>query len=437
MGNSISSSSQKASAVDTASAIFTEENTLMKEGSVVTLKNNFFKLFSELEHCTERVQKQKVLEMNGIMFQLHDDDLKSIFTVELFTGIFNMLKDKKKSFLNALLLLKYVGFWKVMKGISLDFTNKSLLKELKKMIIKEKDMKEKRNEKLLTDLCECIMMIFYQSLTGELHALSVSLLLKVALKKGNDKKTREEVEMALLALNGISKPLEQKYYLNEITDIIQYHQEHHNLTCLANQSAFHFLISRFKEDDSLKEVVLQKMHFVSEATKELDELNGSLNWDTHEKNFSEKMRVRIITRWLYLIFNTFRKEFNEIYGEVVELTACVSRVYALAKDYEMKIRKKCINLFYRIKITIGEDIFILAESGAANIVLERMCRPILDDNQTAKSKEILLSLSERLYKKKTDLKIDKKSWQMKKRAMFEMLEEEGYEDIITSFHEVM
>eukprot|EP00770_Monocercomonoides_exilis_P006169 MONOS_6139.1-p1 / transcript=MONOS_6139.1 / gene=MONOS_6139 / organism=Monocercomonoides_exilis_PA203 / gene_product=unspecified product / transcript_product=unspecified product / location=Mono_scaffold00189:72019-73460(+) / protein_length=285 / sequence_SO=supercontig / SO=protein_coding / is_pseudo=false len=63
-------------------------------------------------------------------------------------------------------------------------------------------------------------------------------LLKVASNKERSKEARREGEMALITLNRIYsfEVIEKEMFLNEIKEIIQYHQEHHNLTWLAYQS---------------------------------------------------------------------------------------------------------------------------------------------------------------------------------------------------------
>ncbi|KAH7828412.1 uncharacterized protein MONOS_15190 [Monocercomonoides exilis] len=105
--------------------------------------------------------------------------------------------------------------------------------------------------------------------------MCVSCLLKVTLKKEEDEETQKEVEMALLALSCIYShyEIEQKQYLNEIKEIIHYHQEHHNLTRLAYLYAWEFLILRLNTDKSLNEVIVNELHFIREARREIEDLS--------------------------------------------------------------------------------------------------------------------------------------------------------------------
>ncbi|KAH7818590.1 uncharacterized protein MONOS_17999 [Monocercomonoides exilis] len=71
-------------------------------------------------------------------------------------------------------------------------------------------------------------------------------LLREGLKKGESEDVQKDVDLALSALGNIklSSIMKREMYLNEITEIIKYHQAHHNLTHLAYQSAWQFLTSR-------------------------------------------------------------------------------------------------------------------------------------------------------------------------------------------------
>ncbi|KAH7819317.1 uncharacterized protein MONOS_9719 [Monocercomonoides exilis] len=113
-----------------------------------------------------------------------------------------------------------------------------------------------------------------------------AVLLKqaVALKKEESEEAQKEVEMALLALSCINDNdfLEQKLYLNEIREIIQYHQECRNLSHLAYQSAWKFLMGRFYESKSLEGLIVNELHFVREARRELEDLTRRVDWKKKE-----------------------------------------------------------------------------------------------------------------------------------------------------------
>ncbi|KAH7829798.1 uncharacterized protein MONOS_3341 [Monocercomonoides exilis] len=140
---------------------------------------------------------------------------------------------------------------------------------MKEMIIDENEKKKEVNEKILTDLCESYLLLNRWP-SSEMDSIIVPCLLKVASKKDETEEAQKEVEIALLALGNIG--FWEKLYLNEITDIIKYHQEHQNLTRLAYQSAWGILIYGFTKVDSLEEVIVNELHFVREATRELEEL---------------------------------------------------------------------------------------------------------------------------------------------------------------------
>ncbi|KAH7819689.1 uncharacterized protein MONOS_17934 [Monocercomonoides exilis] len=66
----------------------------------------------------------------------------------------------------------------------------------------EKKEKEKRNEKLLVDLCECYLFLSC-GFTHELLSVCSPCLLKAASVKEESEENQKDVEMALLALSCI------------------------------------------------------------------------------------------------------------------------------------------------------------------------------------------------------------------------------------------
>ncbi|KAH7825924.1 uncharacterized protein MONOS_9224 [Monocercomonoides exilis] len=102
--------------------------------------------------------------------------------------------------------------------------------------------------------------------------------------------------MAFLALSCIDEIyiLDKELYLNEITENIKYHQKCHNLTRLAYQSVWQFLMYRFINDKSLEEVFVNELHFAREAIKELEELAKCEKQKKKEKKPKEtKIEVSI------------------------------------------------------------------------------------------------------------------------------------------------
>eukprot|EP00770_Monocercomonoides_exilis_P014317 MONOS_14263.1-p1 / transcript=MONOS_14263.1 / gene=MONOS_14263 / organism=Monocercomonoides_exilis_PA203 / gene_product=unspecified product / transcript_product=unspecified product / location=Mono_scaffold00966:20065-20796(-) / protein_length=179 / sequence_SO=supercontig / SO=protein_coding / is_pseudo=false len=171
------------------------------------------------------------------------------------------------------------------------------------MIIEEEKKKEEKDEKHLAYLCECFISLSFDFLQ-ELILICVPSLLKVTSKKEENEETQKEMEMALLALSNICYYFEIKkeMYLKEITEIILYHQEHHNLTQLAYQSAWDFLINRFFSDQSLEGPNTNELHFVREAIKELEELVKYICWKRKEERRGEKegKEEYILIEWLQL-----------------------------------------------------------------------------------------------------------------------------------------
>ncbi|KAH7819256.1 uncharacterized protein MONOS_2887 [Monocercomonoides exilis] len=206
------------------------------------------------------------------------------------------------------------------------------------MISEEEQKKEGKNEKLLADLCECYISLNYL-LSSEMISICVPCLLKVALKKEESEEAQEEVEVDLLALSIVKYyNIERNMYLNEIREIIKYHQEHHNLTHLAYQYAWRFLINRLHRDESLEEVIVNELHFGKEAARELEELRKNVDWTRKEdERGKETKEVLVITGWMRTIKFYFDscKLWNE---EYVELIGSVVQIYRTAKDNYEEIR---------------------------------------------------------------------------------------------------
>eukprot|EP00770_Monocercomonoides_exilis_P001731 MONOS_1720.1-p1 / transcript=MONOS_1720.1 / gene=MONOS_1720 / organism=Monocercomonoides_exilis_PA203 / gene_product=unspecified product / transcript_product=unspecified product / location=Mono_scaffold00032:15633-16840(-) / protein_length=382 / sequence_SO=supercontig / SO=protein_coding / is_pseudo=false len=358
-----------------------------------------------------------------------------------------MIKKKILSLDNALLLMKRIGYCKVLKMFwSGKFVESSLCSDLESMIIcEEKNEKEEserganikeRNEKLLADLCECYLMV-NNLFSIELLSICVPCLLKVALKKEESQETSEEVEMALLALSNIEYcEIRRKLYLNEIKAIIRYHQEHHNLTRLAYQSAWQFLINEPYFEKEFEDWITNDLHFVKEATRELDELMKCVDWKKTEKELNKSKEVQIIWKYLKTAWKYFSKcqacceriQFNEFAEGVVKL-------FKAAKECERSLQTECAFLLMQMTLGKAEKIDIFVRSGAAGCIVEEMWQQTLGDRSIVICIAAFEALSERLSKK-TDNTFKKAKWKMIKREIFDKFEEEGYEDIITSFQEM-
>eukprot|EP00770_Monocercomonoides_exilis_P009673 MONOS_9625.1-p1 / transcript=MONOS_9625.1 / gene=MONOS_9625 / organism=Monocercomonoides_exilis_PA203 / gene_product=unspecified product / transcript_product=unspecified product / location=Mono_scaffold00403:42130-42984(-) / protein_length=230 / sequence_SO=supercontig / SO=protein_coding / is_pseudo=false len=213
------------------------------------------------------------------------------------------------------------------------------------MII-EKEKKEKNNVVLLTGLCECILLL-YDEFSSELLPICVPYLLKAALNKEENEEAQKEAELSFLALSNIcaSRIMKKELYSNEITEIIEYHQEHYNLTRLAYQSAWLFLICRLFYDRSLEDVILNKLQFERETIRELEELSKCIDWK-REKDVrgKEKKEEIALLRWLQALefYLTWCKSWSE---EFVELVGSIVKIYLAAKGNHKEIGEKCIDLF--------------------------------------------------------------------------------------------
>ncbi|KAH7818841.1 uncharacterized protein MONOS_12323 [Monocercomonoides exilis] len=265
---------------------------------MMTKTVQFSKLFYELKRRRKDKQKQKIEEMNGLIDEMDEEEFESIFTIGQLNKIDKMIKERNISMENAILLLKHVGYCKELKHISFySFNYSSLSERMREMIIDENEKKkEEKNEKFLLDLCECYALLSYRC-SYELLSIAVPCLLKVALKKDETEEAQKEVEMALLALGKIGyRENKRELHLNEIKEIVYYHQEHQNLTRLAYQSAWQFLIKRFTKDRNLEDMIVNELHFGREATKALEDLSKSVDWKRKEERGKEAKEVLVIER---------------------------------------------------------------------------------------------------------------------------------------------
>eukprot|EP00770_Monocercomonoides_exilis_P009699 MONOS_9651.1-p1 / transcript=MONOS_9651.1 / gene=MONOS_9651 / organism=Monocercomonoides_exilis_PA203 / gene_product=5' nucleotidase family protein / transcript_product=5' nucleotidase family protein / location=Mono_scaffold00406:16251-20821(+) / protein_length=884 / sequence_SO=supercontig / SO=protein_coding / is_pseudo=false len=289
--------------------------------------------------------------------KMDKDELKTVFTTELFNKIHQMIEKKKIDLENAILLLKHIGYYKVLKGISLDGFGISLLnRRFEKMIFEEDQKKEGENEKLLSDLCECYMSLsfFFQT---EMLRICVPCVLKVALKKEEEEEAQKDAEMALLTFRNIDiyYVVIEELYMKEMMEIMKYHQKHRNLTRHAYQSAWEFLMGRLYNNKSFEEVFVNELHFAREASRELEQLIQRVDWKRAEeergKEGKETKEEWTLMRWLNVIspYILECKLWNE---ELVELIGSIVNVYRTAKNN------------FQVKI---ED---LLKSGAVDVFLE-------------------------------------------------------------------
>eukprot|EP00770_Monocercomonoides_exilis_P005075 MONOS_5049.1-p1 / transcript=MONOS_5049.1 / gene=MONOS_5049 / organism=Monocercomonoides_exilis_PA203 / gene_product=unspecified product / transcript_product=unspecified product / location=Mono_scaffold00143:4817-6202(-) / protein_length=377 / sequence_SO=supercontig / SO=protein_coding / is_pseudo=false len=353
------------------------------------------KSFYELERFSEEEQKLKIEELNKLMDEMNKEELDSILTAELFDRVDKMIGEKKISLDNVIWLLKHIGYCAAMENVwNESLCTYSLFKRFENMIFDEEMKKEGKNEKLIIDLCEC-----YISLSGYISFDSLSIcvphLLKAASIKEINETKQKEVEMTLITLRRLRNCyIERKLYLDEIAEIIKYCQEHHNLTRLAYQSAWQFLILRFWSDGSLKDIIVNELHFVREAIRELEELS---------------------------------KSRNEEYALLID---SIVQVFRAAKANYMEISRKCICIFGSAGKSRAMKTDDLLKGRAIDAVLEVIQRPMLDDEMTYESLMIFMNISKKLKEEKEKGEKGKEERKVLKRKVFDKMEEEGYEDII-------
>ncbi|KAH7819319.1 uncharacterized protein MONOS_9721 [Monocercomonoides exilis] len=313
--------------------------------------------------------------MNEIVDEMNYNEFKSIITTELFDKMDKMIEERKLSMKNAILLLKHAGYCRVIKNIWLSgFQESSLNRSFEKMIVEEEQKKEEKNEKLMIDLCECYISL-RSGFPPELLSICVPCLLKIALKKEENEEIQKEVEIALMALRNVSDYhyVEQELYLNKITEIIQYHQEHRNLTRVAYQSAWQFLMNKFYWDKSLEEVIANELHFTREAARELEELMKCVDWKKNEDKLKEMEEKNLLERWLETV-NIYFGKCQLRNEERAVLIESIVQVYRVAKDNHREICEECIRLLKTVSYNTTVEIEDLLKSGAVNIALGEIVR---------------------------------------------------------------
>ncbi|KAH7814989.1 uncharacterized protein MONOS_9229 [Monocercomonoides exilis] len=400
-------------------------------------KEKFSKLFEELKSCSVSEQKEKIEEMNRLIDEMNKEELYSTFTKELFEKIDKMIEEEKLTMENAILLLKHMGYCNILKSIYIeDFFFSSLNGRFWEMIDDEEKKKEKRNEKLLAELCECYVLLNIGD-SSQLISVCVPYLLEAALKKEDEnEEAQKEVEMILLALTNVGYIIiDEELYLNEIKEIIEYHQEHHNLTHLAYQSAWGFLIKRFVFDKSLEEVITNELHFAREVESELDGLMQSVDWKKkeEEKEKTERKAMDIISRWISSI-RYYLKSCHLWNEEYVELISRIVDVLRASRDNHSEIGEECIRSFNAVAKNRAVKLDALLKSGAIDAALEEIQRPTSNERMASEILRFFQLISLRLKEKEEDEMEEAKRKELK-RKMFEKMEEEGYEEIIISLHE--
>eukprot|EP00770_Monocercomonoides_exilis_P008024 MONOS_7982.1-p1 / transcript=MONOS_7982.1 / gene=MONOS_7982 / organism=Monocercomonoides_exilis_PA203 / gene_product=unspecified product / transcript_product=unspecified product / location=Mono_scaffold00289:23244-23948(+) / protein_length=235 / sequence_SO=supercontig / SO=protein_coding / is_pseudo=false len=230
--------------------------------------------------------------------------------------------------------------------------------------------------------------------------------------------------------------MRKELYINEIKEIIEYHQEHHNLTRIAYQSAWKFFLNRSHFDHSLEHVIVNEVHFEREAIRELEELAKWMNWKKKEEEMSKKeeKEVLIIGRWLHALGIFFRL-FRLWKEEFAELIGSVAHVCRAARENNKEISNWCICSLRNATENGNVRVEDLLKGRAIDVVLEEIHRQTLNKNIEYHSLDFFFSISRRAKEKEKD-KMKEEKRKEAKRKVLEKMEEEGYEDTITSFHEL-
>ncbi|KAH7826708.1 uncharacterized protein MONOS_17382 [Monocercomonoides exilis] len=412
----------------------------------MSAKDRFTQIFSQLEDWNGSEQRHMIEELDKIAYEMHQEEFNSVFGTKLFDEMDEMIEEEKLPMENAILLLERIGYCKLLRNFwMVNFDNSRLCKRLKEMICEEEEEEEERkrrrkNPKLLIDLCECCAMLrFYYNSKEELPAIAVPCLLKVGLNKKGSREAQKEVEMAVLALSNIGSvaPGNEDLYFNEMREIIQHHQEHRNLTRLAYQSAWKFLINRLRYDKSFEENFVNELKFIREASRELEELTKCVDWKKKdgEERGTESQEELVLMRWLYALrcFILGCKLWREEYVGIISSIAQLSRA---AKDNHLRIRNSCIRIFYETATgNKSAKVDFLLKGGAVDAVWGELHKSAMDNEIAAKILKFFMNVSKKLKEEDKEEK-EKAKRKETKMELFEKMEEEGYEDIITSFYKI-
>ncbi|KAH7822920.1 uncharacterized protein MONOS_8532 [Monocercomonoides exilis] len=413
---------------------YTSEDDVVKTARI----EQFSKLFHEIERCREVEQIQKIDEMIELIDEMEKKEFESIFIKELFDKIHQMIEKEKLSWGHTILLLKNAGCFKELKClICYSFDDSLLSKRIREMMIDENE--KKKDEKLLTDLCECYLLLHYKCVPDELLSIIVPCLLKAALNKEENEESQKEVEMAFIAFSHISQycEIEQELYLNEIVEIIEYHQENYNLTRLSSQSTWQFLIKRFNNDKSLEEVIVNDLHFAREARREIEELKRNVDWKKKEEENGETEAKEVIVIWRWINIVDYYLAWSTLWNEeLAGLIRSIVQVFRASRDNYPDTNYVCIVSLKDAARNKNVKIDVLHKEGTMVVFSDEMKQSTLVDDILWNCLLFFLNISRRLKEKKDDEKEEEERKEMK-RKIFERMEEEGYEDNVESLNGVI
>ncbi|KAH7815775.1 uncharacterized protein MONOS_18694 [Monocercomonoides exilis] len=299
-----------------------------------------------MECWTGIAQKRIIEDLNLLIEGMNKEEFNFVCTEKLFIKISKMIVEKKIQVEKAILVLKHMGYLKMLKSIS-GLRNGAciLCARFEIMIEKEEKKKKEKDEKLLLDLYECCLLL-EDGIVSKLLQVCVPCLRKAASNREENEEVQKEVEMALLALSNIKyDEVRNDLYLNEIKEIIVYHQELWNLIQLAYQSAWGFLTNGLLHNANLEEVIVNNLHFVREVGGELEELTKCVDWKREKEERGKEGKEEIlILKWLQTLgkFLFYCRLRNEEYSVLVE---SIVQAFRAAKDNYRDIVSQYIKSF--------------------------------------------------------------------------------------------
>ncbi|KAH7819717.1 uncharacterized protein MONOS_8895 [Monocercomonoides exilis] len=399
-------------------------------------------MFSEMDSAEEEQSLMRE-EMNKMLKNMEKEELKLFFSKEEFDEDYKLIELKQCPFEKALMLLKHAGFENAKEFRDRQiFTDDSLKKRFERMIAEEGKKIEGKDEKLLTDLCECYIfwLLAYETISDDLLVICVRCLLIAALNKEESEEIHKEVEMAFFALSYIGEysDVPEELYFMEMIKIIQYHQEHENLTRLAYQSAWEFLINRLHKNKNLEDIFVIDLHFVKEATRELKELTRSVDWKIkdEDKRGKDKEETMIIKRWVRVLQSYFYS--CDLWGEEhVELVRDIVQIFRAGNECDREVCDTCVDTLTWATFNRAVNIYDLLKNGAAEVVFSKMNSSnekflIIDDCERF-FKNVCERLNEKMESERegeSENESEKAKRKETKKKVIEKMEEEGYEDCI-------
>ncbi|KAH7822900.1 uncharacterized protein MONOS_15427 [Monocercomonoides exilis] len=407
-------------------------------GKKATCKMNraekYTEMLFQLRDCSAEEQTQRVGEMNSLMDQMGEDEMDN-HASKVFEEFCRMIEEKKVSLENTISLMKRVGYANIMRSIyAIYLCDFSLKKKIESLIFEEGKKNDEKNEKLLIEMCECCGFI-YRNISPEIIPVYVPCMLNAALKKEESEETRKEVEDALLALNYIEEAhfVRIELFQSKIKEIIMYHQEHRNLTHMGYRSAWHFYLNRLLDYSFLGDAIVNELHFVREAARELEELSRSVRMKKKEGKVISPEFKYTVNGWLetVLYYRQSGPRAKEDYVPLVQSMVCLRKA---ARGIENELFGINSQTYELMALYIAGGVEDLLKGGVFEAVLEEMQRDFIENHKMHDCYKFFLAIQElKMRAEPTANEAQKKEIKMK---LHEKLEEEGFEDILIGNYEV-